>query len=351
MAHARFNRPFGTPPARNHFAGWFVLLSLMACGHGSLYVAPITSNDEPTQPTTTAPQTRFVSPYTYEWFIRAELFRAQGKLAQAAGAYRRALAGADEDPLVLARLALTLDALGEPEEAREMLVHADSLDPDSEAVWMARGEIAERHNHLDDAIAAYERAEMSAPYSATPVWALARALHAAPERSRAVLKRFAARNDRWNPHRLHMELRLALDERDLEAAQESLHALRTVATATTREVEAVARLALERGRPFLAREVMGEWVPSDHDPRLWVNVLIATRDFEQAERVVTTATPEQLGGLASTAGLILELGHAQRAAELATLSLQAYPQVLVAPILLRAQGLDALATEVEARSR
>lgn len=348
MAHARFNRPFERPPARNHFAGWIALLSLVACGHGRLHPAPITGNDELARPSTTRPQTRFVSPYTYEWFIRAELFRAQGNLREAADGYRRALAGADEDPLVLARLALTVDALGDTNEARDLLAHADSLDPVSEAVWMARGEIAERHNRLDDAIAAYERAEMNAPHSATPVWALAHALREAPERSRAVLRRFAARNDRWNPHRLHMELRLDLDERDLESAQASLHALRTITTATTREVEAVARLALERGRPFLAREVMGEWLPTDHDPRLWMNVLIATRDLEQAERVLATATPEQLGGLAATAALTLELGDAERAAQLATLSLHADPHALVAPTLLRAHGLDALATEVEA---
>src|SRR4051794_7233703 len=55
------------------------------------------------------PARRIGSPYAYEWFMRAELYRAESKLAPALDAYRQALSSSEEDPHVLARYATALD--------------------------------------------------------------------------------------------------------------------------------------------------------------------------------------------------------------------------------------------------
>jgi tetratricopeptide (TPR) repeat protein len=145
-----------------------------------------------------AQPTRFASPYTYEWFIRAELLRASGKLDDAIEAYRAALAGADEAPEVMARLATAIDqqaGVDAHERALELLDDALALAPESEAVWLARGEVFTRAQQLDRAYDAYEHAEYAAPGSARAPLALAALLraHGDNERADAVLLRFRAR--------------------------------------------------------------------------------------------------------------------------------------------------------------
>lgn len=351
MAYAGFNRADRLTDRAFPCAVTVAFISAWGSGCSSvpIHAAPHTETSQ-TQTFATASELeqRFVSPYTYEHFIRAELAVAVGDLRAAAQGYRRALAGADEDPLVIARLAVTLDALSQQDEARELLDRGDSLDPTSEAISMARGVIAERRGDRDAAIAAYERAESFAPLSPQPPLALARVLHDAPERALAVLRRFAARNDRWSRHRLHVELRIALELADLDDAVTKLHALCTVTTATADELEAVARLALEHGRPVLAHRVLLGPRDRVHDRDLWLRVLIAVHDFEQANLVLASATPEELGGLDRMAELHAAMGADDEAAELAEVSLERDPSSSALSVLLRARGLDALAHEVEA---
>ncbi|MBZ0115812.1 MAG: tetratricopeptide repeat protein, partial [Sandaracinaceae bacterium] len=107
----------------------------------------------------------FVSPYAYEHFVRAELANIQGNLRAAELEYRRARTGPTDDPLLIARLADVVDRLGREAEALALLDQGEALDPSAEAVWMARGRIAERHGHSDLAIEAYARAAAVAPGS------------------------------------------------------------------------------------------------------------------------------------------------------------------------------------------
>ncbi len=321
---------------------------LAACAHSPLHRAPVpVAANEPSGVEVPAAPVRFVSPYTYEWFIRAELFVAQGDLPQAADAYRRALAGADEDPLVVARLALTLDAMGDAEGAREQLDHGDTLDPASEAIALARGEIAERHEDRAGAIAAYQRAQQVAPRSSRPVFALARVLSDAPERALAVLRQFRDHNERWQPPRMRVDLTIALREGDLSHAVEALNVLRTLSFATTQETEAVARLAFDQGRPWLARELLGNASERLVDRSLWLRVLLAVGDTETARRVLAQATVDEIGGADAMAHLYLTLGDHEHAAELAKLSLARAASDSATVTLLRASGMDALAAEVE----
>ena len=135
-------------------------LVLSACSHGEF---PSSSTKIVRRLGGVAQTGHFVSPYSYEWFIRGELASARHDWATAVQAYRMALAAPEEDTLVLSRLADALDHLGEPDQAQEVLEHAAQLDISSEAVWLMRGNIAERHGDIDVAIRAYERAEVAAP--------------------------------------------------------------------------------------------------------------------------------------------------------------------------------------------
>lgn len=356
MDYARFNRADLVAAcgwSRCWSRCWWVarlccLLVCCACAHAPLHEAPsITDADREGPDGTLTTTVRFVSPYTYEWFIRAELFAAQGDLVRAADAYRQALAGADEDPLVIARLALTLDALGETAEAQAQLRHGDTLDPESEAIWLARGEIAERHQDREQAIAAYQRAQVYAPHSATPTLSLARVLRDAPERALAVLQAFRAHNERWQPERMRIELSIALLERDLERANEAWHALHTLALARAADAEAVARLAMNQARPWLAREVLGSATDRILDRSLWLRVLIAVGDVSAARDILARSTADELGGLDAMAGFYLALGDHTHAAELATLRLAQGANEAATLTLLRANHLNALAAEVE----
>jgi Tfp pilus assembly protein PilF len=155
----------------------------------------------PTQPVapTSAVQApaaqRFASPYTYEWFVRAELLRGAGQLGAAIEAYRSALAGADEDAPLLARLATALDEQGSHAEAERVVADALEVDPYSEAAWLARAEIAERSGDLALAFEALDRAEQAEPRSRRAPLMLAALLraHGDPERAQAVLLRYEAR--------------------------------------------------------------------------------------------------------------------------------------------------------------
>lgn len=326
------------------------LAAACASAGGVEHVAPRTVSPPESQPEDAEAAVRFVSPYTYEHFIRAELARAQGDLEAAAVGYRHALTGADEDPLVIARLALVLDALGQSDEARDLLAHGDELDPESEAVWMARGQIAARHGARTAALGAYERAERCAPMSLGPVAALADLLAEAPERALAVLQRFAARNPRWRPSRLHTELRAALVRSDLDQATSALRALSMVAAPSQAQIESVAGLALEQGRPLLAHLLLGAPSTRMLDRALWLRVELAAHDHAGAELVLSSSTPEEFGGLAPIADGYLAIGHTHRARELAQLALDQAPRPSTAVTLLRASGLDALAAEVAARA-
>ncbi|MCZ7677358.1 MAG: tetratricopeptide repeat protein [Sandaracinaceae bacterium] len=107
----------------------------------------------------------FVSPFSYEHFVRGELAWLRGDLREALEEYQLARAGPEDDPLLVARIADVLDRLGREREALAMLDQGEALDPRSELVWLARGRIHERHDRATDAMDAYARAAALAPSS------------------------------------------------------------------------------------------------------------------------------------------------------------------------------------------
>jgi tetratricopeptide (TPR) repeat protein len=260
----------------------------------------------------------FVSPFSYEYFIRGEIALARGDLREAAEAFRLARAGPEEDPLVLARLAEVLDALGETSDADAVLIEARELFPDSEATWLAFAKVAERRGENARAIGYYERAEHAAPASELAPLAIARLLaDEAPQRAQAVLSRFSRRVASGSIPALRARLELAVLTNDATAAEEAVRALLVVAPARAREVADVARTMLEAGRPALAAGLL-DAVPLDAVPiDLRIEALLGAGRSERAEAVIVLADDRTIGGPVARARLLLRVGRAEAASEIA----------------------------------
>ncbi len=261
----------------------------------------------------------FVSPSAYEWFIRGELAANAARWQEAAAAYRLALASADEDPLVFARLALALERARQPAEADAAIARALAIDPDSEAAYLARGEVAERRGDLRGAVAAFERARTVAPGSEAGPLRLAEILRriGATKRADAVLDRLAREGGPASATAARARLAAALAGDDAEAAGEAALALLEVAPVRRSDVRDAAARALEAGRIPLAARLVAALPTHDADLALRVRVALARGARDDAEGLLATATPDALGGAVATARLWLATGRADRAYELA----------------------------------
>jgi tetratricopeptide (TPR) repeat protein len=292
---------------------------------------------------------RFASPFSYEWFVRAELLRARGQHAAAVEAYRNALASAEEDPYLIARLAEALDLAGEPAAARDALRRALELDPQSEAAWLATARIARRARDYDAALHAYERAEVAAPAAATAALELSALLAeiGAGERATAVLERLAARHDPGSRVARRARLELARARGDgaaLERAAEAMleHGLRDP------ELLRIAAELHQSGQPVLAARVLRVLPPSEIDARLRLQVALALADLAWAQRVLTESSPSTLGGPLAVAAAWLEIGRPAAALDALEERERAHDQDPQARALLRAEALVELGRPGEA---
>ncbi|HTU58835.1 MAG TPA: tetratricopeptide repeat protein [Polyangiales bacterium] len=191
--------------------------------------------------------------------MRAELARASGDLPSAIQAYRAALAGADEDSYLLARLGSALDEAGEHTQAQEVLNDALERDPDSEAVWLARAELFERSGATIDAFASLEHAAQVAPDSARAPLALAKLLErqGQNERARAVLADHRKRLAQAGADVYRMELDAALLSGEPDAVFAATLPYRMGAPPKAAErLNRAAQLLLDKERPALALRVL-----------------------------------------------------------------------------------------------
>jgi len=278
-------------------------------------------------PMTAAAPRRFVSPYSYEWFVRAELLAARGQDAAAAEAYRMALTSADEDPYVLARLADALDRSGDAEGADEALAAGLQIDARSEAVWLASGKIAERRGSFERALEAYERAEAAAPNASDAPFALAALLERSgnSERAIAVLERFAARNAELErgaarsagaeAELLRARFSLARARDDGAALAEAARRMRERGGGDPELARRVARDLLDTGHPALAARLLAALPPTDGDARMRLDAALALAQTDQAELLLATTPPEPLGGPVAVAEAYLQIGQPARALE------------------------------------
>ena len=308
-----------------------------------------------------APSARnFASPYGYEWFLRAELLRGRGQLAAACEAYRAALAGADEDPYVLARLATALDERGDHGAARATLREAQQLEPNAEVVWLAEAELARRAGAFDLAYAALERAEQSQPLSPRGPLQLAALLRARgyPERADAVLLRFEARSLPGTAGALAARLSHALSGADARRIWQAtlpyrlnaplpLPAPRADGLAQPALLRDAARRLWSRGRPAQALRLL-ELVPEQTgEDDLRLSVLTASGRYGQAELWLRDHPPQVADDWLAAAQVYLALGRFDAAAEsLEAAGLAPREAGEAAADSFRTRGLPLMAAEI-----
>jgi tetratricopeptide (TPR) repeat protein len=289
-------------------------LGLLGCGHGAAAAGAQTPASAAAASTASA-RVPFVSPFAYEWFVRAELLEARGEHAQAAEAYRNALSSADEDPYLYARLAQALQGAGDIHGADRALQAGLALDPRSEPIWLARARITRHRGPPDQAFEAYERAEAAAPSSAEAPLELAELLRAQghAERALAVLERFAARTKAGSRAALRARLELARARGDGAALAEAARAWLEHGSTQAELVRRTASELFEAGRPALALRVLSVLPPEDRDARLRLSVALALERHEEAELLLASTPPEALGGPLEIAEAYLRIGRAERA--------------------------------------
>jgi len=287
------------------------LLLLAACGSANTPTVTRRMNDEPVRGT-------FVSPYSYEHFVRGEVARATGDLETAAREFAMARSGPEEDPLVMSRLGEVLEELGRSEDADRMLRDAMNRFEDSEAVWLAMGRVAERRGDVTAAITAYEGAIVRAPRSETAPLALARLLEGAgvAGRAEAVLERYVRRSG-GTVGAARAQLALAVRRSDAVGAVAAIRALLQIAPARHDEVVAVGRATLDAGRPMLAAQILDAAPLAD--PPLRLRALVAAHRLEEAEALLRSLRDEDIGGALVRSEVLLAVGQYEQAMMLADL--------------------------------
>jgi tetratricopeptide (TPR) repeat protein len=266
---------------------------------------------------------RFVSPYSYEWFIRAELYVARGQDALAVEAYRRALAGPEEDSLVLARLAETLGRLRKWRAAEQMIERAIALDPNSEPAWLARAEIAKNRGNDADAIAAYHRAEKAAPDSAVPPLELAALLaqRGNSDQAQQVLERFARCSSGDSVARARVLLALAIYSGDFREVLRALNRLQSVQTPRPNEIRVVISLALERADFELASRLFKRLPRRLEDNGLRLRALLGAGRINEAEALLSLDPPQSFGDLAEVASAYFAINRPAKAGSTAEMAM------------------------------
>lgn len=300
-------------------ARWLPWTLVLATGCGGLFGSPVITRRVGGEER----QGIFVSPFSYEHFVRGELAYLRGDLRQALDEYQLARAGPEDDPLLIARIAEVLDRLDREREALALLNEGEALDPDSELVWLTRGRIHERHERVEDAIDAYSRAASVAPESEEAPIALSSLLRARgePEEADAVLERYLERGSGAGAARAR--LALAIEHDQPQAAAEAVRALLDVAPARSDEVRAAARTALEAGQPEIATRLLAALPERDEDRELRLRAAIAAGDRDRAEGLLASWMPRGPAELLQVARGYLSIGMADRAVELARVAVAA----------------------------
>ena len=296
----------------------------------------------------------FVSPYSYEHFVRGELANLAGDLRLAAQEYELARSGPEDDPLLIARLADVRDRMGDEPQALALLRAGGRLDPDSELLWLTRGHIAERHGRIDQAIDSYSRAAAAAPRSEEGPIALAALLRARdwPEEAGAVLERYLTRADGAGAARAR--LALAVERGDAQGAAEAVRSLLALTPVHADEVRAAARAALRAGQPEVALRLAAALPNDDTDRALLLQAAIAAGDHDRAEGLLAAWMPESPSELLEVARGYLAIDMPERAEELARVAMAseagAEPRLVLGQALL-ARGRLGEAAEVLSRIR
>lgn len=260
----------------------------------------------------------FVAPHSYEHFVLGELARGRGAFEEAIEHYELARAGAEDDPLLIARIADSRDRIGDRAGADRAIQEGMRLDDRSQAIWMARGEMAERRGEAEAAVESYARASELADGDEAPVLALARVLRerGSLDRADAVLEEWLARAER-STGAARARLALALSRDDARAAGLAALELARSSPSHAREVIESARTVLDAGHPTLAHRILA-LVPEASVPRAFrLEVAIAADHRSESEALLASWAPETPAELLAAARAWIVLGDPDQAAELA----------------------------------
>lgn len=325
--------------------GLLPLVVLASIGCGPMYGAGTITRRLDGEPRTGI----FVSPFSYEHFVRGELAYVAGDLRQAREEYLLARAGPEDDPLLIARLADVLDRLGREEEALAVLREGDALDAESELISLTRGRIHERRGRIEEAKEAYSRALSLAPRSEDGPLALAALLraHGEPAEADAVLERYLERAGGAGAARAR--LALAVEHGQAQAAADAVRALLEIAPARAGEVRSAVRAALDAGQPELAQRLLAALPEADADRPLRLRAALDAGDRARAEGLLASWMPDTTSELVTVARGYLAVGMPDRAIELAQVALRTDggpTAQLVLGRALRARGRLGEAVEV-----
>lgn len=271
-----------------------------------------------------------MSSSSYEAFVRAERAVALGELTEAVYQYRVALAGASEDPYVLARLALVLEQLGQHDDADDAVERALRLDPESEAGWIVKAEIAHQRHNVNAAIAAFEHAAASPVDSTDATLRLASLLYETNDapRADALLDALIERAGEGALPAARARLRMALERNDLAGILESANSIQRTFPMTSAEVRGIAQRLLQGGQGERAADLLATVPESADDGRLRIDALLAARRFGAVEAYLATHSLSRIGSPIDVAQIYLSANVPERALELAegTLLTQSDPR-------------------------
>lgn len=259
----------------------------------------------------------FVSPYAYEHFVRAELASAQGDDEIAARQYQLARAGSVEDPYLTARYAGALMRLLRLEEAERVLAEGAVIDPQSEAIAIAQGDLHRMRSDDEAAVASYVRAAEFAPRSDVPILRLAALMQSVGAAGRA-LEALASGS---SPARLRAALTLAVARGDAASAGRTAERLSRIAPVYAADIADAAQLALSDNRPMLALHLLRHpLLGDDRLVPLRARALLATGRRDLAETLVVSSSDRAIPDSIERVRLFFEVGRPDLALELAEIA-------------------------------
>ncbi|MEZ4256847.1 MAG: tetratricopeptide repeat protein [Polyangiales bacterium] len=280
----------------------------------------------------------FISPYSYEAFVRGELAMADGHPNTAIDHYEDALAGSGDDPFLLARLAEAHEAAGHKRSADDVLSSGLRAFPRGEALHLARGRILEGRDRLAAAAASYAYAVESAPLSERGPLALADVFRRMGEPARAalVLERLVARSPRGATAGLAAALELAVLEHNHDEAIRVAERLMHRSPREAQRVASVAGSLLDRGQAEAAARLFAALPENVGDPRDRLRAFIATHRTDEAEAWLRSHDESALGGRLAVAAAFVDIGKPAAGLELLETPRGVAPSPAVAFVRARA---------------
>ncbi len=265
----------------------------------------------------------YVPAESYEAYLQAELFFSRGNYTSALEAFEQVWDDGSEDPYLAARMAECLMHMGQLKSADRTLKDALKKDPDAEALWLVRAQLAEKQGQTLVAIDAYTRAEEAAPLAGEAPIGLARLLrnHGAGLRADVVLEAYLERTGSQASEAARAKLLAAVQSKDIDSASQAAEVLLDAAPARANEVRELAKEAYTSDAPALAARLLDKVSRSEPDEVLRVQALIAAGNLKRARAILVTSSPDRFGGVVTTARLFLEVGLPVRATELTEVAL------------------------------